>query len=70
MSIQQHLLPLGPTARRFHVPVSWLRNEAMAGRIPHLRAGKALLFDPEAVQQELLRRAKTAPGDCNDAVST
>jgi hypothetical protein len=37
--------------------MKWLRDEAEAGRIPHLKAGKALLFDPEAVERVLVERA-------------
>ena len=43
---------------RLRVPVKWLRAEAEAGRVPHLKAGKALLFDPEAVERVLLERAQ------------
>ncbi len=52
------LLPVGPMARRLRVPVTWLRVEAEAGRIPHLRAGKVLLFDPDTVEHLLAERAR------------
>lgn len=52
------LLPLGPTARRLRVPVKWLREEAEAGRVPHLKAGTSLLFDFDAVERVLLDRAR------------
>ena len=58
MLIQSKLLPVGPTARRFRVPVRWLRAEAEAGRIPHVKAERVLLFDPEAVERVLLERAQ------------
>ena len=45
-------------ARHVRVPVRWLRAEAEANRIPHLRAGTQLLFDPETVERVLLERAK------------
>lgn len=51
------LLPIGQMARRLRVPVAWLRNEAEAGRIPHLQAGKALLFDASTVESILRKRA-------------
>jgi hypothetical protein len=51
------LLHLGPMARRLHVPVAWLRAEAEAGRVPCLRAGRAFLFDAEAVEQVIVQRA-------------
>jgi hypothetical protein len=52
------LIPLGPCARRLRVPSTWLRQEAEAGRVPHLRAGKAILFDLETVERVLLERAR------------
>jgi hypothetical protein len=45
-------------ARRLRVPATWLRAEAYAGRIPHLRAGRALLFDPEVVERVVLDRLR------------
>jgi hypothetical protein len=52
-----NLLPIGPTARRLHVTVAWLRAEADAGRVPHLRAGDRYLFVPAAVEAALAKRA-------------
>jgi hypothetical protein len=49
---------LGAMARRLRVPASWLRAEAEAGRLPHLRAGNALLFDPNVVERMLLDRLR------------
>jgi len=51
------LLPLPKAARRLGVPARWLRNEALAGRVPALRAGSRLLFNVEAVRAALLARA-------------
>ena len=53
------LLNAGSLARKLRVPVAWLKTEADAGRIPHLRAGKAYLFDPQAVESVLVERART-----------
>ena len=52
------LLNVGQMARRVRVPVAWLRAEAEANRVPHLKAGKVFLFDPETVEQVLLERAR------------
>lgn len=52
------LLPLQVMARRAFVPAAWLRAEAEAGRIPHLKAGCKLLFDPTTVERVLLERAQ------------
>jgi excisionase family DNA binding protein len=54
------LLPLRSMARRLGVPLSWLRAEAENGRIPALRAGRAWLCDPTAVEAALLARARQA----------
>jgi len=59
---QPKLLLIGPTARRFRVSVKWLREEAEAGRVPHIRADRAFLFDPEAVERVLLERAQPKKG--------
>jgi hypothetical protein len=59
ITIQSKLLPVGPMARRLRVPVRWLRAEAEAGRIPHVQAERALLFDPETVEAVLLEQARS-----------
>jgi hypothetical protein len=45
-------------ARRLGVPLTWLRAEAAAGRIPALLAGRVYLCDPDAVERALLDRAR------------
>ena len=52
------LLPIKLMAERLGVPVEWLRVEAEAGRIPHLKARWRLLFNPETVERVLLDRAR------------
>jgi len=52
------LLPAGPMARRLHVPIKWLRNEALEGRLPHVKAGTSILFDPVTIESILLERAR------------
>lgn len=59
MTNQRRLAPIGTTARLLGVTVQWLRDEAEAGRVPCLRAGSRLLFDPEAVEAVLAERART-----------
>jgi hypothetical protein len=46
--------------KRFGLSYAWLKAEAEAGRLPCFRAGRKLLFDPEAVEQALLQRARAA----------
>ncbi len=54
-------------ARFFGITVSWLRDEAEAGRLPGVKAGKRWLFHPETLEAALLDRAKSAPakGACD-----
>jgi hypothetical protein len=51
------LLSLRGLTERFKLPAAWLKAEALAGRIPSLRVGRRLLFNPEAVEHVLLERA-------------
>jgi hypothetical protein len=44
--------------KRFGLSMAWLKAEAKAGRIPCFKAGRKLLFDPEAVEKALLERAR------------
>jgi excisionase family DNA binding protein len=50
-------ISLIPTAKRLGVDAAWLREEAEAGRIPHVQAGRHLLFNIDAVQRVLAERA-------------
>jgi len=52
-----NLLPLGPVARRLHVPPKWLRQQVESGLLPGLPAGNTILFDIEIVKGILLERA-------------
>ena len=56
------LLPVGPMARQLRVPVSWLRREAEAGRVPCLKADGRVLFNTKATEQALLERAGQSDG--------
>jgi len=44
-------------ARQLGVPVTWLRAEACAGRLPYLKVGRRLLFAPETIERLLRDRA-------------
>ncbi len=55
--IPEVFLPLRRAATRLGVPAAWLRAEARAGRVPHLRVGRRLLFNLAAVESVLLDRA-------------
>ena len=54
------LVPLGPAARILRVPQKWLREQSLAGDIPHLRAGRAILIHVPTVAKLLADRAKQA----------
>lgn len=45
------LVPLGGAAARLRVPRAWLKAEALAGRVPCLQAGGALLFNLDVVRR-------------------
>ena len=51
-------LPLNKAARCLCVPARWLRDEVEAGRLPGLRAGRAILVHVPTVAQLLAERAK------------
>ena len=44
---------------------SWLADEADAGRIPFLRAGRQRLFNVNAVREALAKRAAEFPSESN-----
>ena len=57
METDSHILTLPEIARELRLPERWLRAEADAGRIPHLRAGKKYRFTRPAVERALAARA-------------
>ncbi len=52
------LLTIRQAAEQVNLPVRWLKAEAEAGRIPHLRIGRRLMFNLQAVRKALLDRAE------------
>ncbi len=56
------LLSLPRAARRFGVSARWLKAEAIAGRVPCLRADSRFLFDADAVTTALRERAARETG--------
>jgi excisionase family DNA binding protein len=51
------LLSLPALAEALKLPESWIKAEADAGRIPHLRIGKRYRFNRETVVAVLAHRA-------------
>lgn len=54
---QNSLIGLAPLATRLGLPMRWIRQEAEAKRLPHVKAGRRLLFNPDAVEHVLAERA-------------
>jgi hypothetical protein len=54
--------PLHVAATHLGVPVTWLRAEAEAGRVPHLKIGRRFMFNVEAVERHLVDRAAKSAG--------
>ena len=50
------LLSVDQVATQLGVPRSWVYNAAEAGRIPALKLGKYVKFDPEELRQWLVQR--------------
>jgi len=57
------LIPLFAMAQRLYVPAKWLRQEAEAGKIPHLKAGNKIVFNPYVVEKLLIKRATKGGND-------
>ena len=56
------LIPLFAMAQRLYVSAKWLRAEAEAGKIPHLKAGSKILFNPDVIEKLLIERANKGDG--------
>jgi hypothetical protein len=57
MITEKKLLNASSLARRLRVNVRWLKAEAEAGRLPHVRAENVFLFNFDAVESTLLENA-------------
>lgn len=51
------LLSLPALAETLKLPKSWIKAEADAGKLPHLRIGKRYRFNRDAVVRALAERA-------------
>jgi hypothetical protein len=59
---ESDLITLAQLASHLRVPASWLRAEADAGRLPHVRAGHQRLFNLPSVLSLLADRAARERG--------
>jgi hypothetical protein len=55
------LTSLAGLSARLRLPRPWLHAEAAAGRIPCLKIGRKLLFNPDGVEKALAERAASGP---------
>ena len=61
------LLSLTRLSRQLGVTQQWLRDQADASEIPHLKAGNRYLFNPLAVREALAAKAaQTRKGGDDD----
>ena len=51
------ILDLDELARTLRLSRRWLREQARRGSIPSLRAGRQLVFNPDAVREAIARQA-------------
>ena len=66
MDDNHHLLvTVGRAAKLLGVSTQWLRDEAAADRIPHLKAGDAILVDFPTLEKALLVRAQQQKEDAD-----
>ena len=61
------LFSLSRMARRLGVTQAWLREQADAGHVPGLKAGKRYLFNVDAVQEALAKAAQARAEGVSDA---
>ena len=57
MATDPDIVTLADLSRRLRVSAAWLRAEADAGRLPHVRAGSQRLFNLSVVLHLLAERA-------------
>lgn len=55
--MQETPIGIAVLANRLRLPIRWIKSEAIAGRLPHLRVGRQWLFSEKAVRAWLASRA-------------
>ena len=62
MNDHERIVSIDELAQRLRLSKRWLHAEAVAHRIPWLKAGRRRLFNVEAVRRSLAARAAEAKG--------
>ncbi len=63
LGMGEHIITAEEVAAHVQLPVDWLKAEARAGRLPHLKIGRRLYFNLAAVENSLLQRAAASPAN-------
>jgi hypothetical protein len=66
--VGEKLMTPGRLSQAIELPARWLRKEALANRLPHLRVGRKVLFNIEAVRAALAARAAGEGWEAANAV--
>ena len=61
-------ISLNVLAKRLGLPAAWLKAEANGGRIPHLSAGRRLLFDFDQVREAIDARMRASATEAKEGV--
>lgn len=59
--LDQTFVPIRVASNKLGLPESWLRTEAKAGRLPHVRAGSRVLIHLAKATEVLTHRATGQP---------
>ena len=51
-------VPATTAAYRLGISAAWIRTEALAGRLPHIRVGRRLMFNIPVVEAALIEQAQ------------
>jgi len=62
----EQLISLPALAKELNLPKSWLKSEADAGRLPHLKVGKRYRFNHAVIIRILAERAGRHEKECED----
>lgn len=57
---KQPFTSLDHAATHLGLPTAWLKAEALAGRLPHLKVGRRILVHVPTVEKSLQERAEEA----------